>query len=381
MGEPLSLYIHWPFCVSKCPYCAFNSRPVPTGLQMDMWQKAYAVELAYYAARLTGRQVATIYFGGGTPSLMPAAMVFSLIELVAEQWPVLRDCEVTLEANPSASSFRMFRDFADAGVNRFSIGVQALSDPVLRFLGRSHDAAMARRAVASAQETGRRVSVDLIYGYVGQTEPAWRAELSDALAMGTEHLSLYQLALEEGTTFYKRARVENLTVSEELAARLYVATQETTASAGRPAYEVSNHARRGGESRHNMAYWRYRAYVGIGPGAHGRLWLDGAVVATENLRAPDAWVAQVMERGHGSAHEEVLSAATMRREALMMGLRLFSGIDKQEWASRFGEPLDRLINPSRSLALVNEGFLYEDERVFFLTPAGMQRLNAILEFL
>uniref|UniRef100_UPI0013DB79AA radical SAM family heme chaperone HemW n=1 Tax=Sandarakinorhabdus rubra TaxID=2672568 RepID=UPI0013DB79AA len=326
-GEPIALYVHWPFCVTKCPYCDFNSH-VRDKVDQEAWAGALLTDLAFEAARLPGRRLASIFFGGGTPSLMPPATVAAVIEAATRHWAPEPDIEITLEANPSSVEAARFAGFAAAGVNRLSLGVQALDDAALTLLGRPHDVAAALAALDIAQSTFARVSFDLIYDRPGMTREAWDAELARALGFGTTHLSLYQLTIEPGTRFAAlHARGQLVMPDEDTSADLFAMTQAMTAAAGLPAYEISNHARPGLESRHNLTYWRYGDYAGIGPGAHGRR----KGVATLRRKKPEQWLAGVAEAGHGMDSETVLAPLERAREALVMGLRLAEGLD----AARF----------------------------------------------
>ena len=295
MAEPLALYIHWPFCVSKCPYCDFNSH-VRESIDQDRWREALLADLAFEAERTAGMRLGSIFFGGGTPSLMPPATVAALIDAAVSKWRIEPGIEITLEANPSSVEAARFADLAAAGVNRVSLGLQSLDDAALRFLGRAHDAAEGMAALETAQSAFDRVSFDLIYALPGQSERGWRSELGRALSFGTGHLSLYQLTIEPGTRFAALAAKGELpAIDPDRAATLYEMTQAMTGEAGLPAYEISNHAAIGEESRHNLAYWRYQAYAGIGPGAHGRR--NGA--ATQRHRKPENWLAALARNGHG----------------------------------------------------------------------------------
>jgi putative oxygen-independent coproporphyrinogen III oxidase len=339
------VYVHWPFCAAKCPYCDFNSH-VRGGVDAERWRRALCAEVAAAGREVPGRVVDTIFFGGGTPSLMPPETVAAVIAAIRAAWPVAEDAEITIEANPTSVEAERFRGYRAAGVNRLSMGVQALDDRDLRALGRLHDVAEAERAFAVARRIFPRVSFDLIYARQGQTLAAWRAELGRALAMAVDHLSLYQLTIESGTRFGElaaRGRLRGLPAAG-LAADLYLATQEICDRAGLPAYEVSNHARPGAASRHNLIYWRYGDYAGIGPGAHGRLTRSGVRWATESLRGPEAWLAAVEESESGVCARSAVGSADQAVEMLMMGLRLAEGIDPGRFTALTGEPLpqDRL---------------------------------------
>lgn len=335
---PLALYIHWPFCVSKCPYCDFNSH-VRASVDQDAWADALLKDLAHEAALMPGRTLGSIFFGGGTPSLMPPSTVAALIEAARRHWPSADDLEITLEANPSSVEAARFADLAAAGVNRVSLGIQALDDTTLGFLGRAHSVREGLAALETAQAHFGRVSFDLIYARPDQTPEAWDAELTRALAFGTEHLSLYQLTIEPGTRFATLFdKGELVPLDNDAAADMFEGTRARLSSAGLPAYEISNHARPGAESRHNLTYWRYGDYLGIGPGAHGRR----GGVATVRHKKPENWMAAVARNGHGTQTEDVLPAGERATEALIMGLRLTEGVDVERIAKRSGvaEPVD-----------------------------------------
>ncbi|MGB0719983.1 MAG: radical SAM family heme chaperone HemW, partial [Bdellovibrionales bacterium] len=322
----VGLYIHWPFCLSKCPYCDFNVH-VRAAVDHDAWAAAYVGALSYYAGMVPDRRVESIYFGGGTPSLMSPATVESIIATVRDLWPCADDLDVTLEANPTSVERDRFRDFAAAGVNRLSLGVQALNDADLAFLGRKHSAAEAINALEVAKSAFDRVSFDLIYARPGQSLQDWEGELRRAAALAGGHLSLYQLTIERSTPFYyDHAQGKFHIPDDDLAADFYTLTQDVLDQAGLPAYEVSNHAAAGSESRHNLIYWHYRDYIGIGPGAHGRLTLDGQKHAMRDHHAPEIWLDRVAAQGHGAHPYDVLSEKDQVFEAVMMGLRLRSGM-------------------------------------------------------
>ncbi|QYK41930.1 MAG: coproporphyrinogen III oxidase [Paracoccaceae bacterium] len=321
------LYLHWPFCESKCPYCDFNSH-VAARIDQGQWREAYLAEIARAGAETSGRLLRSVFFGGGTPSLMEPALVSSVLRAVRETWPVANDLEVTLEANPGSVEAARFAAYRDAGVNRISIGVQALNDRNLAQLGRRHDSAGARSAIRLAQSVFPRVSFDLIYARQNQTAADWRTELSEALAFGTGHLSLYQLTIEPGTPFAARHAKGGLRglPDEALSADMYELTQKICEAHGLPAYEVSNHARPGEEARHNMIYWQAGDYLGIGPGAHGRISLNGQRIGTECPRQPETWLRAALS-GQETAAREPLSGRDQAIEYAMMGLRLEDGID------------------------------------------------------
>ena len=371
---PVALYVHWPFCVTKCPYCDFNSHVRKT-VDEAQWQAALLADLAFEAARLPGRRLASIFFGGGTPSLMPPATVAAIIEAACRHWTPEPGLEITLEANPSSVEASRFAGFAAAGVNRLSLGVQALDDAALKLLGRPHDVAAALAALDVAQSTFGRVSFDLIYDRPGMTRESWRAELARALGFGTTHLSLYQLTIEPGTRFAAlHARGQLVMPDEDTSADLFAITQTQTAAAGVPAYEISNHAAPDMESRHNLTYWRYGDYAGIGPGAHGRR--QG--VATLRLKKPEPWLASVTGTGHGMESETQLTVAERTTEALVMGLRLAEGIDAARFAARSGTALRDALNPAAVARLAAQGLLDADARGIRLTAAGWPLANAVL---
>ena len=372
------IYMHWPFCRSKCPYCDFNSH-VREQVDQTRWRLALLAELDHYAGATTGRQLDSVFFGGGTPSLMPPSTVAALIERIAEHWPFSKDVEITLEANPTSVEAANFSDLAAAGVNRVSLGIQALDDAALRFLGRGHNTAEALAALNLARRHFRRFSFDLIYARPGQTPESWRAELARALDLAGEHLSLYQLTIEANTAFegaYRRG--EFVMPTEETAADLYEATQATLEDAGLPAYEISNHARPGAECRHNLVYWRGGDYLGIGPGAHGRLTEAGARFVTRQHRAPEAWLAQVEAVGHATRERRALSLVERQEELLLMGLRLSAGITRARFRHAMGHEIEEVIVPSRLAPLIDGGFIELDNEGLRATPAGRQRLNAVL---
>lgn len=373
-----AVYVHWPFCKSKCPYCDFNSH-VRERVDHDRWRAGLLRELDHYADLTAGRTVTSIFFGGGTPSLMEPATVGAIIDRVAERWQIAKGLEVTLEANPTSVEADKFRAFRTAGINRVSLGIQALDDASLKFLGRQHNAAEATGAIELAARTFDRFSFDLIYARPGQTVAAWQAELARALDYAVGHLSVYQLTIEEGTAFYPlHARGDLVLPDEELAGDLYEATQSQLAAAGLPAYEISNHARPGEESRHNLTYWRYGDYVGIGPGAHGRLTLDGDKFATRAHRAPEIWLERVERDGHGAAVPSPIDRDARGTELLMMGLRLREGVRLARLTEETGRTLDDFVEPAALSRLIEGGFLTRDADRVSATSEGLQRLNAVL---
>jgi putative oxygen-independent coproporphyrinogen III oxidase len=359
------VYIHWPFCLSKCPYCDFNSHVRHARIDEQRYIRAFAAEIAATASRVPLRTVSTIFFGGGTPSLMQPATVGAILDTIAKHWPVAKDAEVTLEANPTSVEATRFNGYRAAGVNRVSLGVQALDDEALKSLGRTHTAEEALAAVAIARSAFERYSFDLIYARQGQTPQAWAAELKRAIAEAGEHLSLYQLTIEPETPFHTLHASGKLSVPDEDSARtLYDTTQEVCAAAGLPAYEISNHARPGAECRHNLVYWRAHEYAGIGPGAHGRLDIDGERHATETERRPEAWLMRVESLGHGVVGDDTLLRSQMADEFLLMGLRLSEGIDPARYQQLAGRALD----PRRIKILQQEGAIE-------LTPGGKLRVT------
>ncbi|MGF7174497.1 oxygen-independent coproporphyrinogen-3 oxidase [Azospirillum doebereinerae] len=378
-GAPgFAIYIHWPFCKSKCPYCDFNSH-VRERVDHARWRAALIRELDHYADLTAGRTVTSVFFGGGTPSLMEPATVGAVLDRIAERWPVAAGLEVSLEANPTSIEADKFRAFRSAGVNRVSLGIQALDDTSLRFLGRQHNAAEATGAIGLAATIFDRFSFDLIYARPGQSVAAWEAELTQALDHAVGHLSVYQLTIEEGTAFFPlHARGELVLPDEDLAGDLYEATQSLLGTAGLPAYEISNHARPGEESRHNLTYWRYGDYVGVGPGAHGRLTLDGEKFATRAHRAPEIWLERVERDGHGAAPPDPIDRAARGTELMMMGLRLTEGVPLARLTEESGRaPLD-VLDPAALKRLVEGGFLEIDAERLRATHDGRQRLNAVL---
>lgn len=367
-----AVYVHWPFCRSKCPYCDFNSH-VRDSIDQGRWRRGLLQELDYYAAGTPGRTVTSVFFGGGTPSLMAPETAAAVIDRIAARWTLADGAEITLEANPTSVEAGRFRNFRAAGVNRVSLGIQALNDSDLRFLGRQHDSGEALAAVRLAASTFPRFSFDLIYARPGQTVAAWRAEMARALEFAVGHLSVYQLTIEEGTAFHPaHARGDFTLPDEDLAGALYDVTQEVLTDAGLPAYEVSNHARPGEESRHNLTYWRYGDYVGIGPGAHGRLTLDGEKWGTRGHRAPEVWLDRVERDGHGGHTPEAIPPESQTTEALMMGLRLSEGVP---WARVGGRDA---VDATALARLMTGGFLTDDGKWVTATSEGRVRLNAVL---
>src|ERR1700749_805369 len=370
------IYVHWPFCAAKCPYCDFNSH-VRAKIEEDGWVDGIVRELEY-TATLQGEDrpvVSTVFFGGGTPSLMSGRAVGRVIETIRRLWRTTNDIEITLESNPASADAERFADYRAVGVNRLSLGVQALDDADLKILGRLHNAAEAKRAIALAQKNFDRVSLDLIYARPEQTVEAWRDELKEALAFGTEHLSLYQLTIEPATPFATLYPTGKLVIpDEDRAAVLYEITQELSEAAGRPAYEISNHARAGAEARHNLLYWRYGSYAGVGPGAHGRLDLKGTRFATLTERLPERWRDKVSRDGNGLIEKSEITAGDGAREHLLMNLRLAEGLDLSAYRARW----DTAPDEARIAPLAEEGLVTLDDNRLTATPRGRLVLNSVI---
>jgi len=367
--DPFGLYIHWPFCAAKCPYCDFNSH-VRDSVDQDIWRTALLKDLDHVCELLGPRPLSSIFFGGGTPSLMDPETAGALIDRATNIFPTDGRLEITLEANPSSVEARNFKALATAGVNRISLGIQAFDDESLKFLGRLHNVDEALAALETAQNTFGRVSFDLIYTRPGQSLEGWSRELGQALSFGTEHLSLYQLTIEPGTAFHTKARLGELVMpDDDLSAEMFDYTQNRMNEAGLPAYEVSNHARPGCESKHNLIYWRGQSYAGIGPGAHGRLHLDQGWVATEAARLPEKYIETVEAQGHGLKPLTPLSKADRARENLMMGLRLKQGVDVDP----------NILDAQGMKDMIDLGFLKQDGDRLSLSNKGWPLLNAVLE--
>ncbi len=376
-APPLAIYIHWPFCRSKCPYCDFNSH-VRERIDEAAWTRALLAELDRQAELARDHQVVSMFFGGGTPSLMPPETAAALIERVKRHWRTPRKLEITLEANPNSAEAERFAGFAAAGVNRLSLGVQALDPDALKFLGRGHDRDEALAAIRLSQQLFPRTSFDLIYARPGQSLAAWQAELDEALSLAGEHLSLYQLTIEPGTAFHTRAAKGELTVpDDDTGAALFEATQQRLAAAGLPAYEISNHARPGAECRHNLAYWRYEDYLGIGPGAHGRLTRGRVKYATRQRRLPEAWLAAAEKTGDPTEETAAIGRETAVEEMVMMGLRLVEGIARARLEAVAQCDIEALFGISLK-RLIDGGFVELDRERLRATAAGRQRLNAVL---
>lgn len=372
-----SIYVHWPFCRSLCPYCDFNSH-VRESVDQARWRAALLAELDHFAADVPNRTVTSVFLGGGTPSLMAPETVAAVLDAVGQHWTPAPDLEVTLEANPTSVEAGRLAEFRAAGVNRVSLGVQALDDDALRALGRQHTAHEALDAVALARTLFDRVSFDLIYARPDQSPAQWRDELRAALRHADGHLSLYQLTIEPGTVFHQaQARGDLVVPDDDTATALYEVTQEVLDAAGLPAYEVSSHARPGEACRHNLSTWRYDDYVGIGPGAHGRLTIDGTTVATRQHRAPEAWLALVERDGHATRTRTPLEPTDVLAELTLLGLRLTDGIAEDRFRGRTGTTFEHALGHDRLGRLIDGGFLVRDDEGLRTTPTGRQRLNAV----
>lgn len=376
-----AIYVHWPFCAKKCPYCDFNSH-VREQVDQKAWQNAMLQEIETFAEKFPNLKAASIFFGGGTPSLMPPDTTAAIIEAVRRYWTPDHPIEITLEANPSSVEAARFSEYAAAGVNRVSIGVQSFKDTSLKFLGRLHSAGEAERAIEVARDNFSRVSFDLIYALPQQSLEEWRTELQHALAFSPSHLSLYQLTIEEGTAFYHQFHRGKFTLpDDDEAAALFELTQEMTAEAGLPAYEISNHARPGEQSRHNLAYWQGRPYVGIGPGAHGRLPSNrrGAATGHQQVRRPEDWLDAVSKSGIGLLDIETIEPEDRAIEAVMMGLRLAEGISRKNFENQFSRKLDSMFDARAMAELRADGYLFDQTGHIGLTAKGAPVLNFILQ--
>lgn len=375
--DKLALYVHWPWCLAKCPYCDFNSRPLtPDDADQTDYRTAILRELGHYAELTNGKTVTSIFFGGGTPSLVAPDTIHAIIDAAHFHWGLDSECEITLEANPTSIEAAKFRAFHDAGVNRVSVGVQALSDEDLQALGREHSAREARQALDIAAAIFDRYTFDLIYARPGQGLGSWADELEQALGLTNGHISLYQLTVEPGTAFFRQSVSE---ADEDLAADLYELTQELCDEAGLPAYEVSNHARPGLESRHNMTYWQGGDYVGIGPGAHGRVHRNGVSCATHQIADPARWLAAVEANGHATAKVRELSQLERVEELVMTGLRLVDGLDGTRFKRQSGLELMAALNLDAVAALQNAGLVVLDTRGLRATAGGRLMLNVVIQ--
>ncbi len=378
-NESLAVYVHWPFCLSKCPYCDFNSH-VRDSVDEERWRRALCTEIDYWAEQTPDRTVGSIFFGGGTPSLMAPETVAAVIGRIGNNWPLDDTLEITLEANPTSAEAARFAAFRGAGVNRLSLGIQALDDAALRFLGRQHNVAEARKALELARRSFARFSFDLIYARPGQSAAAWRHELSAALDMAAGHVSLYQLTIEKGTPFYTRQRDGELNPpGEALATDLFDITNALTVEAGYSAYEISNYAQTDQACRHNLAYWRYQDYAGIGPDAHGRLHTtqDGTRALRQHAK-PETWLEAVERSGHGSAEARPLEAAEQVEEVLMMGLRLQEGVNLARFAERTSLTVEQAVRPGALDRLCDGGFLTLNTQFLRTTAQGRAVLNSLL---
>ena len=377
----IALYVHWPFCLSLCPYCDFNSHVRET-IDQGAWRDALLRELEHYAAQIPGRRLTSIFFGGGTPSLMPPDTAAAIIARAREIFGTDPTLEITLEANPTSAETGVLEGFAAAGINRLSLGIQALDDAALSALGRTHSTAEARACIARAADLFDRFSFDLIYARPGQTPEAWKAELDTAISLTRGHLSAYQLTIEPGTPFFLAQACGALELPpEDDSARMFELTQQMLADAGMPAYEISNHAAPGAESRHNLTYWRHRDYLGIGPGAHGRISLNGVVHETRQHRAPEIWLERTQQQGHATQRSTPLSTDLLVEEVTMMGLRLVAGIDGAVFAARTGQTLAQRFAPDIIARLTKAGYLEARSDRLIATAPGRQRLNAVIDTL
>jgi len=374
----LALYVHWPFCLSKCPYCDFNSH-VRDSIDQSLWRSALLRELRAEIDENPDRRVTSVFFGGGTPSLMAPGTVNDILDTVAKHWHLESNVEVTLEANPTSVETGALRDFNRAGVNRLSLGIQSLDDGALKFLGREHSAREALLALETARDIFSRYSFDLIYCRPDQSLAAWERELASALEYAGDHISLYQLTIERGTAFFALWRDGDITMPEEaIAAAQFEQTQIVLDTAGLPAYEISNHAKPGGESRHNLTYWQYGDYIGIGPGAHGRIRQGNQKWAVRRIANPENWREQVTAQNHGVQEKVPLSASEIFEEMMLMGLRLKRGVDLAALQDQTGQPLQNQIDESALADLISVGFIKKTNRHLKATRAGRQRLNAII---
>ncbi len=375
------IYVHWPFCLSKCPYCDFNSHVHDT-IDHEAFARAYLKEINYIADMTKGRTVETVFFGGGTPSLMKPETVRMILDAIKSHWNIAPDWEVTLEANPTSSEAEKFKAFKAAGANRLSLGIQSLRPEDLKFLGRTHDTEQAKGAIQMAADNFDRFSFDLIYARPQQSLEAWKEELREALQIAAGHISLYQLTIEKNTPFFiQHARGEFKIPAEELAADFYDATEEIMNASGFETYEVSNYARPGQQSRHNLIYWRYGDYAGIGPGAHGRLTLDGKKYATRTHRAPDIWLQRVEANGHSHHEFELIEPVQRLQEAMMMGLRLEEGVPLSRLQSEYGDDPLEIIEQRKISKLCDEGLLIFENDIIRATHAGRKCLNGVLDYL
>lgn len=378
LNKTLAIYIHWPFCLSKCPYCDFNSH-VRDRIDEAAWADALLRELDHYRTLSGPRTITSVFFGGGTPSLMSAGTVEKLLGRIAQNWANAENIEITLEANPTSVEAGKFGDFAAAGINRLSLGIQALNDPDLQALGREHSVKEARQAIDLSQKYFPRSSFDLIYARMGQTLGEWEQELTQALKMSVGHLSLYQLTIERGTAFYQAHEKGRIILpSEDLSADMYDLTQTICEDHGLPAYEISNHAREGQESRHNLTYWTYSDYIGIGPGAHGRLTIEGELYALSQHRSPEKWLKTVADEGYATDHKKRLVAQSKAEEMIMMGLRLRRGLDLKKFEDRVDQKIEKFIDNSYLQRLFELNYMEKDGHHLRATAQGLPLLNGLL---
>lgn len=382
----LAIYIHWPFCKKKCPYCDFNSH-VSDAVDHKRWAEVLKANIESFARLTDERQVSSVFFGGGTPSMMEADTVAACIEAVQTNWQAANDFEVTFEANPTSSAAQKFEAFRAVGVNRISVGVQSFDNDALKFLGREHSAEEAKDAITMARDIFPRASFDLIYGRPEQSLDQWHGELEQALAFNPDHISVYQLTIEEGTQFYTRhQRGDFIMPDGDVEAQFYDLTQDVLGAAGLPAYEVSNHAKQGEESRHNMSYWRYDDYVGVGPGAHGRFVSGGKRMTTRGHKAPEIWLEKAKNGYIGSGTDcgyktEDIDDDTAFEEALMVGLRLSDGVDVMRLEEKTGQKFEDYIDARKLNQLIDEGYLLREQNRVMCTMQGIKTLNSLLLYL
>ena len=378
LNNKLAIYIHWPFCLSRCPYCDFNSH-VRDRIDHNAWADALIRELDHYRELSGPRTITSVFFGGGTPSLMTPASIRRLLDRISQKWTTAPDIEITLEANPTSVEAGKFRDFSSAGINRLSLGIQALNDADLKALGREHNVKEAHGAIDLSRKYFARTSFDLIYARMGQSPEGWARELRQALTMATGHLSLYQLTIERGTAFYgARAKGRIILPDDDMAADMYELTGQICAAHGLPGYEISNYAVPGQESRHNLAYWTYADYIGIGPGAHGRLNIDGTHFSFSQDRSPEKWLKNVAESGHATDQKHPLTVQAMAEEMIMTGLRLTKGLELVSFENRVGRKVDNFIDQPRLQRLFELGYMEMDDHHLRATPQGLPLLNGLL---
>jgi putative oxygen-independent coproporphyrinogen III oxidase len=379
--KPLSLYIHYPFCKSKCPYCDFNSH-VSDKINQDGFLQGYLNELRHFAPDLKNRNIKTIFFGGGTPSLMPTYFVEKILEEVAKIWTIDQNCEITLEANPTSFEAEKFKDFKSAGINRLSIGIQSLNDQDLKFLGREHSASEAIKTIQTASQIFDNYSFDLIYGRPSQTLASWKKELSQAIKLSANHLSLYQLTIEKGTPFYRQyLNKEFILPDEDLAADLYQTTNEITAQNDLELYEISNYAKPGWQSRHNLAYWKSEDYLGIGAGAHSRVYFDGEKSRRELMmfHQPDSWLKKSLENGAAIQTNQEIQSDELLEEVVLMGLRLKEGISNSVFQKHFGKNIDEIFDLEKLADLIKNEIIFIDSAVIKITPNNLVLTNSIIK--